>query len=138
MFMNIGVAIVMSIAACSKGLSLVKDVPLEAIPSFIIGALSHNLCAVFINLMILSLPLAVNDAFWALSPFITALLVRTVLGESISSATVIAMIMSFAAVTVLALFKPEEEISTDSDTPSYTYTAGITFSILCVLAGSIN
>ena len=44
LFMNIGVAVVMSVAAYAKGLSLLRDVPMECVPDLVIGALSYNIC----------------------------------------------------------------------------------------------
>ena len=87
--------------------------------------------------MILSLPLAVTDAFWALSPFITALLVRVILKESISTATLIAMVLSFFTAMSLTILESKEEVPIDEESNSPSYVTAVIFSLLCVLSASI-
>lgn len=110
---------------------------MKDIPTMLIGAIAFNSSSFFGNLMVISLPLAVNDAFWALCPFIVALFVRMVLGETVNTPTLIAMSLSFAAVVGLAKFKPAET-EEEEDTSEYTYTTGLVFAMLCVSTYSVS
>ena len=86
------------------GLSFRKDVPYESVPTLCISSIAMTVMQVFVNLMVLSLPLTVNYAFWAIVPFTIAIMVRLTIDETISNATIVAMVLSFGAMVYMALF----------------------------------
>ena len=104
LIINIVMVLVTTIFALWKGHNMLCEIPSACIPALLIGGIAYQVTLIFVNLMVLALPLAINDVFWGLSPFVTALLGRLVLSEKISTATFIAMVLSFATVSMLSHF----------------------------------
>ena len=88
--------------------------------------------------MIIALPLAVGDAFWALTPFSTALLVRIFIGEKINLPTLIAIIISVGTMLVMSFFQRNEKTeSSELQYQPYDYLVGVLFSALGVITWSL-
>ena len=107
--MHIVILTMTTVATCVNGLSLRRDIPPESIPWLVIGSFAYIVSLIFCNLMILALPLVVNEVFWSLSPFMVAILVRIVVGETINVPTTIAITISISTVAVMAYLHRNEE-----------------------------
>ena len=85
------------------GINLWKDVPSETRPTLITSAVASTVCLVFTNLEVLTLPLMICQVFRALTPFAVVILAWLSLGEGITYSALIAMVVSFGGVVVLAI-----------------------------------
>ena len=109
LIVNVAMVFAMTIFACAKGVHMLCDIPSASIPTLVIGGIAYQVTLIFTNLMVLALPLAINDVFWALSPLVTALLGRLVLSEKINTPTCVAMLLSFGTVLMLSHFQRHEK-----------------------------
>ena len=85
------------------GLGIRSSVPLESVPTLLICTLANTMLITGEYLTALALPLGIGYMFWALSPFVTALLVRVFIGEAISTATIVAMVLGLGAFVCYAI-----------------------------------
>ena len=134
-------------AAIGFGQNSFKEVLCDIEPQhrrlLFIASITAVLSILTVNHALLALPMAIVIVMLGTVPFISALLARFFLKERLDWFTILAMVISFAAIVILALGKDENLVLTPSSERNGTkyntfgYFTGIVFAFLGAVSISV-
>ena len=93
-----------------KGLSFRKDeLFMRNWKPLIANGISGAICMILVNLIMLLLPLTIWYVFVCTLPFVLAIISYFYMGESMAPVSILATILSFGAIIMLFLAKPDSD-----------------------------